>query len=244
MLNKLCILFFSITVVFNQAGAEGIDFAEIIKNIKPTKEELLKENKRMQVVTKKANNGNMNAQYELGLYENSRGNGTVAAVWFLAAAQQGLAEAQFKIGQKEYIGRDIPQNKDNAITWFQMAGNQGHAEAQIMSGFMYQNGEAGAKDDITAANWYAKSIGSGDLRGRFLLATMYANGSGVEKNLIIAYGLANGTTFDPSFVSKLEDILTVEEKKLGQCLTRLISRNLSLDDAVIILDSPSLNGKC
>ena len=50
-------------------------------------------------------------------------------VWFLKAAEQGQAKAQFNLGVLYFNGQGVKQDFVNAKKWFEKAAKQGHAEA-------------------------------------------------------------------------------------------------------------------
>ncbi len=56
------------------------------------------------------------------------------------AAEQGHAEAQFKLGAMYFSGDGVPQDDAGAVKWYRMAAEQGHAEAQADLAYMYENG--------------------------------------------------------------------------------------------------------
>jgi TPR repeat protein len=56
------------------------------------------------------------------------------------AAEQGHAEAQFKLGAMYFSGDCVPQDDAGAVKWYRMAAEQGHTEAQADLAYMYENG--------------------------------------------------------------------------------------------------------
>ncbi len=91
-------------------------------------------------IIRKANQGDAHAQLALGI-EHENGNQVVkdrakAAAWYLRAAEQGLAEAQFRLGKLEPPREDfdswheIKVWEDKSKIWFRKAAAQGHVEAQ------------------------------------------------------------------------------------------------------------------
>jgi len=53
-----------------------------------------------------------------------------AARWFLKAAEQGIADAQFKIGVILEEGRGVRKDPASAEVWYGEAAEQGHADAK------------------------------------------------------------------------------------------------------------------
>lgn len=54
-----------------------------------------------------------------------------------AAAEQGDAVAQYRLGVGYYAGLGVPQDHDEAVRWFRAAAEQGVAEAQYNLGFAH-----------------------------------------------------------------------------------------------------------
>ena len=52
-------------------------------------------------------------------------------------ADQGDAEASFRLGLRSAIGQDVLQDDAEAARWFRLAADQGHAEAQVSLGPTY-----------------------------------------------------------------------------------------------------------
>ena len=83
---------------------------------------------------KKAEQGDVEAQYNLGYYYHS-GEGVEqsekkALYWWQKAAKQGHANSQYNLGVNYGKGYGVEQSYKKAIYWWQKAAEQGHAEAQ------------------------------------------------------------------------------------------------------------------
>ena len=97
-----------------------------------------------------ANNGDANAQFQLGfLYNSGQGvpqDAAQAAAWYLKAADQGDANAQFNLGVLYVQGQGVPQDYAQAAAWFRKAADQGVAAAQNNLGDMYRFGVSVQQD--------------------------------------------------------------------------------------------------
>ena len=91
---------------------------------------------------------------------------TVAEV--RAQAEQGDAEAQYKLGLRYGTGEGVPQDDAEAVRWLCLAADQGFASAQYNLGLKYDTGEGVPQNDVTAHMWFnlAASRSTGDLRDR------------------------------------------------------------------------------
>jgi TPR repeat protein len=56
-------------------------------------------------------------------------NHEMAAMWVVKAAEQGNAEAQYRLGHMYYDGKGVKQNRVAAVMWFVKAAEQGNAAA-------------------------------------------------------------------------------------------------------------------
>src|SRR5579885_2603472 len=68
-------------------------------------------------------------------------NRSAHAVSLRALAQEGDAEAQFKLGRIYDVGEEVRQNYPQAIVWYMKAAEQGYAKAQFNLGNMYFHGQ-------------------------------------------------------------------------------------------------------
>lgn len=90
-------------------------------------------------IQKFAEEGNAEAQYELGIcylydywrYSKIEKDISKAIKWFKAAAEQGHIRAQFQLGEIYYYGKDgIRKDFNEAVKWFKLAAKQGHQDAK------------------------------------------------------------------------------------------------------------------
>src|SRR5262245_59017032 len=77
------------------------------------------------------------------------------------AAEQGDAEAQYKLGCLYANGRGLPVDDCQAAKWYQKAAEQGNPDAQNNLGWMYETGRGVAPDTAAAIGWYRKAAAQG-----------------------------------------------------------------------------------
>ena len=112
---------------------------------------------------KRARTGNRNSQYKLAcsydfdLPKDRRR----AAYWYRKVAEQGHAEAQFRLGFAYRHGFHIPQDDAEAVKWFRKAAEQGVAKAQVMLGLMYAMGQGVPQDYVQAHMWSTLAAAQG-----------------------------------------------------------------------------------
>ncbi len=80
------------------------------------------------------------------------------------AAEQGDASAQYRLGNRYYYGRGVPQDFAEAVVWYRRAAEQGYSEAQFILGHMYADGQGVPQDHTLAQMWLTIAGLSGDDR--------------------------------------------------------------------------------
>jgi TPR repeat protein len=81
-----------------------------------------------------AESGDAQAQFNLGLSFSNRPDFGQAAHWYLKAANQDHAKAQFALGVMFADGRGVPQDEAKALIWIGKAAERGCSEAQRAMG--------------------------------------------------------------------------------------------------------------
>jgi len=101
----------------------------------------------------------MGAMYSMG-QGVPKDNGE-AVKWFLKAADQELAEAQYDLGVMYSIGQGVPKDYVQAYMWFDLAGEQGYLEAQNYRDELAKmmNPAQVAEAKRLAKEWKPKGIG-------------------------------------------------------------------------------------
>ncbi|KAG0233051.1 hypothetical protein BGW42_007747 [Actinomortierella wolfii] len=142
--------------------------------------------KAFELYTKSAEQGNADAQYNLGLmYKNGQGveqNDVNATEWFAKSANQGNADAQYNLGMMYRDGRGVEQNDVKAVEWYTKAAHQGNRYSQFRLGWMYGSGHGVEQNDVKAVEWYTKAAHQGHADAQYNLGWMYSEGRGVEQD--------------------------------------------------------------
>jgi len=76
-----------------------------------------------------------------------------AAYWYRKAAEQGLAGAQFLLGNAYDKAKGVPQDYAQAAIWYRKAAEQGFPEAQSILGILYSEGKGVPQDFAEAYFW-------------------------------------------------------------------------------------------
>ncbi len=83
-----------------------------------------------------------------------RGDYAMALREWRPLAEQGVAEAQYKLGDMYHNAIGVPHDYAKALQWYRKAAEQGDAGAQSNLGVMYDNGEGITQDHAQAHMWF------------------------------------------------------------------------------------------
>jgi len=109
-----------------------------------------------------AEQGDANAQFQVGEYCQYDYDMSEAVKWYRKAAEQGHVNAQYQLGFLYEIGWGVNKDEVEAVKWYRKAAEQGHADAQLSLGSCYHFGRGVDKDDAEAEKWYLKAIEQGN----------------------------------------------------------------------------------
>jgi TPR repeat protein len=134
-----------------------------------------------------AEGGDLGALLTLG-HLFSAGVDHLASASYLRAAQQGVAEAQYLMGQQCAAEKGNGPNIQQAVEWWGKAAEQGHVQAQSALGCALIAGQGVAKDFQLAKSWFQKAADQGDAKAQWNLGSLYASGCpGLKRDLLKAF---------------------------------------------------------
>ena len=116
-----------------------------------------------------------------GQAADQRRDFAAAAEWYREAAEQGLADAQFRCGLMYENGEGVARNDGEALRWYRKAADQGHLKAQSNLARMYSEARGVPQDYAEAMRWYRKAADQGLAEAQFNLGVVYAKGEGVPQ---------------------------------------------------------------
>ncbi|MGE3622431.1 MAG: tetratricopeptide repeat protein [Bdellovibrionales bacterium] len=159
--------------------------------------------------------------YTLGRASFPKDHGA-ALSYSQSAAVEGLASAQYQLGNYYYEGVHIASDKDKALEFFTLAARQGHDRSQLALGEWYSDRQPCSAANLTeSVRWWSLAAQNGLCLPEFRLAQMHETGSGgIEKNIAEAYRMYHA-------------LLTRDGKSL---LTRQPERNLKQTIALKLLE--------
>ncbi|MBV8393596.1 MAG: sel1 repeat family protein [Alphaproteobacteria bacterium] len=77
----------------------------------------------------------------------------LAVAWYSAAADAGVASAQFKLGNAFVSGMGVARDPAQAQVWYGRAARQGLPEAEQALGLLLISGVAGTADQVEGLKW-------------------------------------------------------------------------------------------
>lgn len=97
-------------------------------------------------------------------------------------AEQGDAEAQFRLGALLFDGTGTKKDEEEAAKWCRKAAEQGHVAAMRTLAKLIEHGVGAAEDPVEMAKWYRRAAEKGDAKSQFKLSVCYKAGVGVEQD--------------------------------------------------------------
>ena len=205
---------------------------------KITVEKLLPQETALQ---EKANKGDANAQYLLGMdyLEKSnldRRNLKKALSWLQLSANQNHAPAQETLGILYYTGEAGGRDYPKAIELLTSATNSGRADATLWLGRAYGEGNGVKKDPIKSNELILRSSELGSTEGRRIIGTqlIYAAGptQDIEKGIDYLNQAANKGNIQAKFQLALEYMkgshVEIDYNKAAELLNTVENRRIPI----------------
>jgi len=144
----------------------------------------------------------------------------------MSKAENGIAKAQYSIGEMFEKGRGTQKNIKQAFGWYEKAANQRYTRAQFKVAYLYYKGMGVKKSSNKAFKNFKTPASKGNVRAQYYLGKLYAKGHGVGKDqekALIWYSRASTGGFGPA-VDALEQIKRVlaEEEQYGEIRSRSV----------------------
>ncbi len=111
------------------------------------------------------------AGFDEGVAAYQRGEYATALREWRPLAEQGHADAQFRLSVMYFNGRGVALDFGEALKWLWKAADQGHAGAQDVYGLF-----VGGLNHAEAVKWYRKAAEQGDADAQYNLAFLYTSG--------------------------------------------------------------------
>ncbi len=139
-----------------------------------------------QSIATQAQQGDAEAQYQLGLHFT--GGADVPQDYALGlrhfrdAAEQGHTAAQYMLGMGYYVGRGTAQDYEQARKWLELAATSQHREAMYYLGEIYLNGYGTPAAPAWGIYWIGQAAELGYPPAQYLFGISLLSGSGIAPN--------------------------------------------------------------
>ena len=146
----------------------------------------------LQLLRRAAENGHVEAQWQLGLMyadgDAVKLDYVQAAAWIKRAAEQGFARAQSVMGWLCANGLGVHANSEEAGRWYRAAAEQGSAKDQYMVATMYRFGRYGVEKDLAAMlRWYQAAADQGFAPAQYALGKLLVEGRLIPQDHVLAF---------------------------------------------------------
>ncbi len=140
-------------------------------------------------------------------------------------AEQGVAVAQFSLGQMYRQGYGVPQDHKESARLFLLAAKQGRADAQSNLGALYYKGIGVPQDYNESFRWRKLAAKQGEPTAQLALGSMYYMGIGVDKDYIQAHkwtsmAIINGKEDASELLELLAKEMTTDQIIEARSLTK------------------------
>lgn len=129
----------------------------------------------LEKLAKLANNGDIDAQFKIGIAYNDSNNYSEAMKYYKMAAAQEHPGAMTNIGLFYSQGRGVPQSYEKAAEWYSKAAKN-YPDALHNLGVLYSRGHGVEFDPIQAINLWVKAAERGNILSQGNLGNEYYNG--------------------------------------------------------------------
>lgn len=165
--------------------------------------------------TKAANQGESDAQFNLGNYYyngyHTRKDYKKAVYWLEKSAKQGNQEAQALLGECYHQGRGVPKNMKKAVILYKKAIDNGNTDPYVGAqlGLCYYHGLGIRKNYQKAFKLLLKGAENDITDAQFIIGVCYANGQGVKTDMETAFrwwlkAAAQGHTLATKFLNDIQ----------------------------------------
>jgi hypothetical protein len=97
-------------------------------------------------------------------------------------AEQGDAQAQYRLGSMYLHGQGVLLNNEEALRWYRKAADQGNAAGEYGVGYMYFYGLGVLQDYTESIRWCRKAADQGYAKAQDSLGNKYFYGNGMAKD--------------------------------------------------------------
>mmetsp|Transcript_46101 Transcript_46101/g.108184 ORF Transcript_46101/g.108184 Transcript_46101/m.108184 type:complete len:468 (+) Transcript_46101:114-1517(+) len=152
------------------------------------------ENKEVQKLRKKAEEGDADAQNKMGdlYWDGMHGverSHEEAMTWFAKSAEQGNTDAEYSMGFAYLSGQGVERDMEQGAIWLTKAADKGHAKSMRQMAQLLFSGMGVEQDTAEAVKYWTKAAEAGDILAMGILGKLYGVGvPGIAQDLGKAFG--------------------------------------------------------
>ncbi len=141
----------------------------------------------LEVIQTRANDGNAQAQFELGLLYSQGKTVSIdtatAAKWLQKAAESNHVAAMTLLAWMYVKGEGVKEDHTIAFNWYQKAAEANDPDAQCALADLYHDGKPGIEQNLNAMlHWYERAANAGHAKAQYMLGQMMAQGKLIQQN--------------------------------------------------------------
>lgn len=144
-------------------------------------------------------------------------------------ADNGHAEAQFRLAELYHQGLGTPADIEQAIHWYTRAAQQEHVDAQNSLGIIFADGDGVETDVATALKWYRLAARQGDPGAQFNLGTLYRYEASIrdDRRAYMWWGIAAylGNDLAGSMLEPLQEGMSATDVAAAEALASACLRS-------------------
>ena len=133
-------------------------------------------------LTAKAESGDPQAQLELGKYSDGAHDPERAAYWFSKSADQGNADAEWRVADLYAAGEGVVKDVHASLYWLRKAAENGQPQAEVVLGMNYRDGRNVERDPQKAFDWFLRAAKQGHVDAQVSVAQMYEEGDAIPRD--------------------------------------------------------------
>ncbi|MDH2998852.1 hypothetical protein A1D22_03145 [Pasteurellaceae bacterium LFhippo2] len=141
---------------------------------------------RLELVLPQANQGDAQAQFNVGVIYMLGWNQSIdyaeALKWFQKSAAQGHINSIYNIGVFYSDGMGVAVDYSEAAKWLEKAAEKGHSKAQRRLSDLYGVGYGVEKNEMKMLYWREKSFENGDADDQYDLAVYYMDNPHLDQS--------------------------------------------------------------
>lgn len=124
--------------------------------------------------------------FSLGVVAIEKGSSEENIEILLSLAEEGNADAQYKLGGRYLFGSGLAQDYVKAREWLEKSAAQNNSDAQWLLGGIYYDPIGVEQDYVKAREWFEKSAAQNNPKAQYFLGAIYEEGLGVKKDYVKA----------------------------------------------------------